>query len=387
MRGLFHLAWCHLTFHWRASLLLTLCLTTTIFLPLATRHLSDDFERSLVARSQATPLVCGVRGNRFDLTLAALYFRFSELDPMTFGELETLREASLDVVVPLNLRHRARGLPVVATSPEYFERRGLVPAEGTLPLWIGECVLGASAFGDVAPGETLFSDARDGYDIAGAAPLELRVTGRLASTGGPDDRAVFTTVETGWMLEGALHGHGDAAEIEPSKLLGANDEHVVVGPAVIEERTVTEGNRGEFHLHADRAELPLSAALVFPATDKSRTMLRARVNASSRLRAVDPADVVDELLRLVFRIRSLLDGLAMLLAATTALMGALVILLGLRLRAGELRTLERMGASRGVALQLVAMETSLVLVVSSALAWLAKVLLPWGAEDVLRWMP
>ena len=110
MRGLVHLAWRHLTYHGRASLLSILCLATTMFLPLATGRLSEAFERSLVARSAATPLVCGVRGNRFDLTLAALYFRAAELEPLRFGELEELRESPLDVVVPLNLRHRARGV-------------------------------------------------------------------------------------------------------------------------------------------------------------------------------------------------------------------------------------------------------------------------------------
>ena len=388
MRGLFHLSWRHLTFHWRASLLSILCLATTIFLPLATGRLSDEFERTLVARSESTPLVCGVRGNRFDLTLAALYFRASELEPLKFGELDLLRESPLDVVVPLNLRHRARGLPVVATSPEYFEQRGLVPAEGGLPLWIGECVLGAATLvGEVAPGDTLFTDARDGYDLAGAAPLELKVTGRLAPTGGPDDRAVFTTVETGWMLEGALHGHGEAAQLDASKLLGGNDENLVVGPAVIERRMATDGNRGDFHLHADPAELPLSAALVFPSTRKADTMLRARLNASPRLRGIDPTDVVEELLGLVFRIRSLLDGFAVVLGGTTVLMGVLVILLGLRLRAGELRTLERMGASRGVALQLVAMETGLVLLAAAILAAIALALMPWNAEDLMKWLP
>ena len=387
MKGLFHLAWCHLTYHWRASLLSLLCLSTTIFLPLATNRLSRDFERSLVARSASTPLVCGVRGNRFDLTMAALYFRASELDALQFGELELLRESPLDLVIPLNVRHRARGVPVVSTSPEYFEQRGLVPEEGSLPLWIGECVLGAEALaGELAPGDTVFTDARQGYDLAGPAPLELKVTGRLAATGGPDDRAVFTTVATGWMLEGALHGHDEVTELDTSMLLGGDEEGLVVGPALVEERSATESNRRDFHMHADRRTLPLTAALVFPSNEKTSTMLKARLDASPRLRAIDPTDVVSELLGLVFRIRDLLEGFAFVLGGTTVLMGVLVILLGLRLRAGELRTLERMGASRGFALQLVAMETALVLLGALALAMGALSALPWDTEDLLRWI-
>ena len=53
-----------------------------------------------MARSAATPLVCGVRGNRVDLTLAALHFRPGELEPLAYGELDALRASPLDVVVP-----------------------------------------------------------------------------------------------------------------------------------------------------------------------------------------------------------------------------------------------------------------------------------------------
>ena len=381
MSGLLYLSLRHLAHHWRASVLLALCLATTIFLPIGTRLVTDDFERGLVARADATPLVCGARGNRFDLVLSALYFRESRIPPLVYADLAELSESPLDVVVPILARHTARGAPIVATAPEYFERRRLSARAGGLPLWIGECALGSAVLaGELAVGDTLFSDAKSTFDIAGAVPVELTVVGRLAPTNGPDDHAIFVSVETGWMLDGLLHGHGEAAELDASQLVGGNDEHVVVGPALVEHRSATPQNRADFHLHAERAGLPLTAALVFPTDAKARTMMKTRVNAAGELSVVDPRTIVDELLGFVFRIRGFLDLFAALLGGTTLVMGALVILLSVRLRAGELATLERIGASRGVALRLVGTEIALVLAGSLGLVAL-------GLGAVRTWFP
>ena len=288
---------------------------------------------------------------------------------MEFGALDGLAQSPRDLVVPLGIRHTARTHPVVSTSPDYFDVRALETASGELFAWLGEAVVGSAVLPDeLTVGSSLYTDAKGTYDITRPAPLELVVVGRLAPTGGPDDHAVFVSVETGWMLEGALHGHDDAEELDTSRLMGASDEHITVGPALVENRAANEENRDEFHMHADPATLPLTAALVFPADAKSRTMLKTRVNAAGRLAVLDPMDVVEELLAFVFRIRALLDLFAALLGGTTLLMGALVILLSVRLRAGELLTLERIGASRGVAARLVGTEVGIVLALALGLA-------------------
>jgi len=389
--GLLYLSWRHLVHHVRASVVLILCLATTIFLPLGTRLVTSDFERALVARADATPLVAGTRGNRFDLVLTSLWFRASAIPPLRHGDLERLRESPLDVVVPLSVRHTARGAPLVATAPEYFERRGLTPSEGELPLWIGECVLGSAVLVDElgadAVGRTLFSDARGTFDLAGAVPLELDVVGRLAPTNGPDDHAVFVSVETGWMLEGLLHGHGEPAGLAPDQLFGGDDDHLVVGPALVEHRRATDANRSDFHLHVDPGELPLTSALVFPASDKSRTMLTTRVNTEGELVVVEPREIVDELCGFVFRIRGFLDLFAFVLGGATLVLGALVIALSVRLRAGELRTLERIGGSQSVAVRLVAIEIALILAVAGALVALGLIGLRLWFPDLMELIP
>jgi hypothetical protein len=162
---------------------------------------------------------------------------------------------------------------------------------------------------------------------------------------------------------------------------------VAVGPALIENRAALETNLDEFHLHADRSTLPLTAALVFPESPKTRTMLRTRVNASGGLVAIDPMDVVEELLGFVFEIRALLDLFAAFLGGATLVMGALVVGLSVRLREDELSTLERIGASRSVAVQLVATEVLVVLVAAAALAGTGLVLVRALVPDLMVLVP
>lgn len=399
MSGALELAARHLAHRAAVAALLAVALGVTILLPLATRALTGDFERELDQRAAATPLVVGAPGNRFDLTLAALYFRENELQTLSTGQLALLSEplpessrqrepaqAAGDLVVPLHVRFSARGRPIVATTPEYFERRGLRAAAGSQPFWLGECALGASVAAqlELGPGDTLFSDAREAYDLAQAPPLEMIVSGVFDETGGPDDAAVFVTLDTAWILEGLLHGHAEAGQLDENLLFGKSDDEIVVGPALVAHWKVDPENRDQFHLHADPDSLPLTAALVFPRSAKTETMIRTRLNSSGELQALDPAAVVEDLVAHVFRIRRLFDLVAWILGAATTVLAVLVLALSLRLRADELATFARLGASRATVALAVGLEIALVLAVACALAAVALAALRAGAPSLLR---
>ncbi|MEZ6197451.1 MAG: hypothetical protein R3F20_17270 [Planctomycetota bacterium] len=205
MKGLLLLSWRQLTFHRTRSAILVLALAATIFLPVATQLLVSRYDADLRARAATSPLVAGSKGNRFDLTLATLYFRSADLDVVPFSEYEALRDAGFGVAIPMHLRFTARGRPVVATSPEYFAHRRLRPERGRLPYRIGEVVLGAGVAADLGlgPGDHLFSDQREIYDITKPPALKMPVVGVLGRADGPDDLAVFVDTKTAWVLEGS----------------------------------------------------------------------------------------------------------------------------------------------------------------------------------------
>ena len=371
MRGILLLSWRHALHNRAQTTILTLCIAVPVFLPLAARLLIHRYQDDLTARAENTPLVVGTQGNRFDLTLSVLYFRESELGTLPFTRLAELNAAGMGTAIPLNLRFTARGLPVVATSPEYFELRGLRAERGSIPLMLGDAALGARVARELglSPGDALFSDQRELYDISKPPALKMHVCGVLAESGTPDDGAVFVDVGTAWVLEGLAHGHDDAlVEVDESLVLGRTEGNVVLSQAMIEYNEVTPENLASFHYHGDPARLPLSAIVFDPTDAKAATLTKARVNASEGWQMVTPVDVIEDLMAFVFRIRALFDSLSAVLGACTVLMCALVVLLSMRIRAAEMSTLNRIGCSRFAVARLYAVEIALVVGLSLVLA-------------------
>lgn len=386
MRDVLFLSVRHALHHRARSAILVLCLAVVAYLPSIVQILTSRYEASLSARSSSTPLVLGARGNRFDLTLSALYFRSADIEPIRFREFTSLAGEGLGLPIPLNLRFSARGTPIVATSPEYFAVRELRAAHGTLPLRLGDCALGHSAARrlGVEPGGHVLSDQRDAFDIAQAPALKMRVTGVLAPTRTPDDDAIFTDIRTAWMLEGAMHGHAEATAVDPRMVYGKVEGNVVLNSALRELNEITPENASSFHLHGDEEDLPLSAVLLFPRDEKSATIAKARANASPTLQMLVPRDVVDDLMGFVLRIKAFLDAVAIALAACVSLMTILVLLLTIRLRAAEMRTLNRIGCGPLTVLGLYAGELALIALCALALAGAGVVVTLSLMPDLVR---
>lgn len=372
MRGWPLLAWRHVQHHVGQTTILVVCLVVSMSLPAIVQVVTSRYEVDLTSRADATPFVVGARGNRFDLTLAALYHRPTSVDPVPFGAVAELAASREGVVIPIHQRFTARGLPIVATSPEYHELRGLRPVSGTLPLIVGDALLGADAAAalEVGVGDAFFSDPPEVYDISKPSAIKLRVCGVLPPVGTPDDGAVFTDVGTAWLLEGLAHGHVDVAEgeIDESLVLKRSDEIVMVSGALIEANEMTDDVLASVHSHGDPATFPLTALIVVPDDDKAGTIMKSRVNAEGALQMVAPRAVIDDLMAFVFRIKALLDTFAVMLAIATALLIVLVMLLTTRLRAREMATLHRMGCGRSVVAKLYAGELLAVLAISVVLS-------------------
>ena len=384
------LSWMRLKRHPVQTLVLVLCIAVPVFLPSGVRVLIADYQSSLTARAQATPMILGARGNRFDLTFAALYFRQSKLETIPFPQLQQL-QAERGLAVPIHCRFTARGYPVVGTTPEYFEQRQSRMMVGGIPLQLGEAVLGADVAAELGltVGDPLFSDQAELYDIAVPPALKMKVVGVLAPSRNPDDGAVFVGIETSWILEGLAHGHIDAEseELDPKLILGGDDENVVLSQALIEYNEITPETLDSFHYHGDPALLPLTAVLFWPASDKAGTLVKARLNQQASLRMLAPSEVMDDLLAFVLKVRSLVDAVSWMLGAVTALLTLLVFLLSSLLRSREILTLERLGCSRFFVAGLYLSELAIVLLLAAAVAtaavWSARLLF---ADLLFQWM-
>ncbi|MDA1264245.1 MAG: hypothetical protein O2816_04105 [Planctomycetota bacterium] len=389
MTGLLQLAGRYALHHRARSVILVLCLSLAGALPLTTGALMGRYRSDLEARGASSPILVGPEGNRFDLTLGALYFRDTDLPPLR-ADLTARVEAELapvggGVVVPLHTRSHAQGFPVVGTSPEYYHARRLTPIRGSLPLLVGDALLGArvAAAQGLGVGDVIASDPTKALDIAELVSVELNIVGVLAASGTPDDGAVFVDLKTAWALEGLGHGHADVTgqgALPEGYVLSRTEDQVALSPAFIEERRLTAENLAGFHLHGDADAMPLSAVLVFPANARAGDLMAPEVDDWVGLQAVRPETVVADLLAFVLEIKTLFDRLSAVLVLSTILFAGLVLTLSARLRADEFRTLHAIGCGRRAVWTLLAWEAAGLIALGAlvALLWsaLTQALLP-----------
>ena len=322
----------------------------------------ERFAEGLVARADATPLVAGAKGSRYDLVLGTLYFRGRVPAPLSMAQAQELDASGLARAIPVLARNRARGAPVVGTTHDYYAFRGLHAARGTLPVMLGDCVLGAAVAArlGLGPGDRVLTDQENLYDLSRGYPLRMRVTGVLAGTGGPDDEAVLVDVKTAWVIEGIGHGHGAAAAQGADRVLASEGDTVVLNASVVEYNEITPENVESFHFHAEPEELPLTGVLVLPDDARAATILKGRYRVSKDVQLLEPRAVVDELLGFVLRIRAFFDANALLVSLSTALFLGVIVALSVQARRRELETLYKLGCSRARAAGILATELGLV---------------------------
>lgn len=368
MTASLRLAWRYLAYHRVRTTLLVVCVALVFLLPIAVQLLVDSYSRALGARAAATPLVAGAPGSRYDLVLNALYFEGRVPAPTTMAEVEALRARGDATPIPLLARQRAKGYPLVGTTLDYFAFRGLRPAAGTLPLILGDAVVGATVAADLglAPGDKLLTDPPNLYDLSLGYPLRMKVVGVLAETGTADDGAVFVDVKTAWIVEGIGHGHKSVAEEKPGAVLERKEGEVVYNASLVEANEITPENIESFHFHGIEDEFPLTAILVLPRDAKASTQLKGRYRVSKTAQLLVPTEVVAEILGFVFRLKTFFDANAILVTVATILFLALIVALQLRVRRRELETLFKIGCARWTTFKLVA--TELLLTVGAGLA-------------------
>ena len=142
MKGALYLAWRYVAFHRLKSAILIGSITLILFVPVGLRVLVNQSSEQLTARAEATPLIVGAKGSALELVLNTLYFRADWPEPIPFSEAERVNASGLATGIPVYARFQARGFPIVGTSLEYFDFRGIAPAEGRQMTMLGERWIG-----------------------------------------------------------------------------------------------------------------------------------------------------------------------------------------------------------------------------------------------------
>lgn len=361
------LAWSFLRYFWARSLVLVLVLALILAVPMATRILLSTSEEALTARAETTPLLLGRRGSALDLTMAALYFSDASPDPLPNGEVEAIWDSGLATPIPLHTAFETGGYRIVGTSLDYFEFRDLEITDGRGLVLLGEAVIGSTVARDLglAVGDTLVSSPQNLFDLDGVYPLEMPVVGILERTNTPDDEAVFVDVKTAWVISGIGHGHENVITQDD---IDAGADIVAPG-STVEYQRITSDNIDSFHFHGDTDDYPVSAVLVVPNDERASTILQGRyLDPDGASQLIEPQSVVQGLVDRIFRIRTVLDAVAAIIAVAALAALGLAVFLSYRLRADEIDTAVRLGARRGMVVRLLMAETLAILLLSTVLA-------------------
>ncbi|HET6278008.1 MAG TPA: ABC transporter permease [Candidatus Polarisedimenticolia bacterium] len=388
MRGLLYLAWRYLAYHRLKSAILIGSIALILYIPIGLRVLVDQSSLQLTARARATPLIVGARGSALELALNTLYFSHDGPERLNYAEAGRVAESGLAMAIPVYVRFRAGGQPIVGTSLDYFEFRGLRIASGRQMATLGECVLGARAAGALGagPGDAVVSSPESAFDLAGVYPLKMSVAGVLGFADGPDDDAVFVDLKTAWIIEGLGHGHQDLARPEAAgAVLSRRGDSIVANASVVQYNEISADNIDSFHFHGDLADNPLTAVIVVPPDQKSSALLQGRYRSDGeRVQMIAPTAVIDELLATILTVRSFVTAGAMILGLATLATTALVFLLSLRLRGRERLTLFKIGGSRGGVMGIMASEIIAVLIFGGLLAAAMTLLTDHFGSQALR---
>jgi putative ABC transport system permease protein len=384
----FYIAWKYIQYNRIKTAVLVACITLISFLPFALQLLLHESERQLMSRAAETPLVVGKKGSALDLVMNTLYFGNEVPELMTMAATDRIADADLALLIPMYVRFKARGNPIVGTSLDYFEFRGLEIARGRQLAMLGDCVLGAVVAASLAlnPGDSLVSSPESLFDLAGIYPLKMKVAGILSKNHTSDDLAVFVDLKTAWIIQGLGHGHQDVTQLnDPTLVLKRTESNVAATAKLFHYTEISEKNMASFHFHGNLSAYPISAVIAVPYDAKSGTILRGRYLSKEETRQiVKPEAVIDGLLQNIFRIKNVLDAVIAVVALATVLAVILVFVLSLRLRQREIETIYKIGCSRMTIANLIATEIMIIILSSALLCSILMVAVRSISNDLVR---
>jgi putative ABC transport system permease protein len=388
VKDLLYLVWRYIAFHRWKTTILVLSITLIIYLPVGLNVLVDQSAEQLTARARATPLLIGAKGSPLELALSSLYFDADMPALSRFADVARTRESGLADPIPLYVRFAVRSQPIVGTTLEYFDFRGLRIVDGRQMTMLGEAVLGAAAARElgVGVGDAIVSSPESVFDLAGAYPLKMAVVGVLEPSYTADDDAVFVDVKTSWIMQGLGHGHQDLEAAEAaSAVLSRDEDRIVANASVVQYSEITEDNIDSFHFHGDNSDFPVTAVLAVPRDQKSGVILQGRFGSEDETSQIlRPVEVVDELLGTVMTIRQFVLAAVTIVGAATLATAILVFMLSLRLRRRERLTLFKIGGSRRAVAGMLMAEIAGVAVASAILATVLTLLTSRFGENLIR---
>lgn len=364
--AIMRLAWAYLASHRKQTAAILIAISLACSLPIVTSNIVSQYLRTLYTRRGNPPVMLAPLGSRFDAVLKAQYFLGEPLPSLQWQDARHITADKSLRCVSVHLLHTAndKASPVIGTVKDYFTVRNLKLQSGFMFAQVGECVVGALV---EVSNDLIQTDITNPFDPSATPPLSMQVVGQLQPSGTPDDRGVFVSLDTAWVLDGYGHGHDitdqGTAATNSSVLADAIDGHRPHQSI----RTIDETNRHEIHFHGNRNLYPISAVLIWPNTLRDQVVLEGKYINHKSLQILSPEVEITTIMRYVFQMNTILQRIFLLLGAVTLLLIVVIIFQSLNARKHDLETMRLLGCSRLQVFTLLGTELFLLLAGSAFL--------------------
>ena len=398
--------------------------------------LDQSFRRS----AQGYDLIVGPKGSSLELVISTVFYQREPIGKIPYDYYTELRSGryrtSVETAIPVALGEHYRGLPVVATSSEFFTK--LEYLDGRKYQFLDgknfsdgqmyDAVVGYTAARKVALKVGDKFKTMHGKDATDEHQTEYTVVGVLRPTGTPNDGAIFINVEGFFdmhagqdnVLDQSLQLKRDTAtEPKPAEEHDhAHDDHDhddhdhahddydhVCGPscghdhahpkelsAVLvltkEERTTASASKDIFDMGE---EIHMEKSTTKPVYDVKVMALPSRIEADLDAQAVRPTEVIAFLFeKIIGNVQLVLLILAALVVVVAGIGMMVSIYNSMNERRQEIAIMRALGARRTTVMAIILLESILLSLGGGALGVLMGhslifVLGPWisGATGII----
>lgn len=306
--------WALLRRHLAINLLFTALIALSVAVGVGLTAQERALRTGTAQAAEGFDVVIAAPGSEITAMLAAVYLQPSAL-PLLDGETfdRIAKHPRVALAAPIAFGDSYRGAPVVGVTAEFVAHLAGPLADGQMFADMTHAVAGARAPAAVGDSFVPAHGVGVGVDVDAHGDFRYTVTGRLAPTGSPWDRALLVPIESVWDIHGMAPGHGP-------------DWEGRLGPPF-----------------APRFFPGTPAVLVVPDSLPSAYLLRGEFSDAQTM-AFFPGAVLNRLHGLLGDVRQAMSWLALLtqVLVVVATIGALLILT--RLLAPRLALLRAMGA-------------------------------------------
>ena len=336
--------------------------------------------------SEKFDLVIGARGSETQLVLSTVFLQPSPL-PLVQGEVlaDLMADPRVAWAAPVGFGDFHRGYPLIGTTTRLITETAPRMEAGRIFATEGEAVVGALV--DLPVGTEITPThgeiSRGGHDHA---DVHYHVTGKLAATGTPWDRAILVPIQAVWHVHGLEEhdGHEDHDEHDDHHDHDHDDHDDHEGHGAEDEHE--EGHHTHFSPDAALIEswpagdIPgMPAILVKPKTVSDAYRLRQEYRENQSTTGVFPAEVLTGLYGMLGDARQVLAAVAAGAQGLVAAALVLVTVVHVGQRRRQIGALRALGAPRRSIFALVWVELFALIacgmVLGLAGGWLAATLL------------